>query len=905
MEDSPGSMEPPQGSTTTKADNTAEAGAALDSEKNGAMKELLEKAVGHMLQGDHKSVAYDNLVASLHEDRVKSRDCAQFPFMIAFFIMFALMVLAHENISDVSQVERNFRGMIEGTSFEGTLPIEHGGHFVSGHKTLEDVDVITDIYTWLQDAILPLFIPNLATARSADMNRVLRYSQLIGGVQLQQIRRRKVSCTDEYPHLGPKAKGTDVNPLLVNFACYPAGKYTKDCFGGETLSDKPGFCPDSVANSVSAQRLLAATDAHGFHTYDMVSSIFDTTSAYLASPIPSDDVNGSRRLQGEKDADGIKGQSFEALMGLSSFKGGMYSVTIHEHEGLAGALQTVADLKANNWLDVETAWFGLKMFILNPDLGVYTHIIANVWFPLSGMLIPSVTMSSFPAEPYQYKSTWGLDGAWFVLWFHLFVTSAIGLATAKKKKQFKKYVATFWNWLDWFTIIAGGVIIALWFGGFLSSLTTIKARAMEVVLGRPSEAADGSFAFASDQNAFSYTSDVETLQREVATLSGFLVMYRLFICWYTIIIMMRFFKAFLAQPKLAVVTNTVLRSLPDVAHFLIVLLLVFFAYSVAGMFLFGHRMLIFSELKFALFSCFLIMLGNFDFAELSEEHLFSACIWFFTFMIIVALIMLNMFLAIIMDIYTEVKMVAADQEPIWTQAADMIGGLISKRTWIKVSMIQEAVEDWPDHPDKIDLEVLMEKVPMLGKDQAHDVLEKTYNHEMADMQSGLTISDAMKMVGWIKIAMQKIAKRIEEIMFTELLERKAQNKLHHDDSLQQALTPRKWGETPAQGSAAEQAQQLAISQKQAQQQSLVEMAPPELVRMDPVSMTRLGAVDRRLGRMEEFLNESMCFMVHRGKEMRNRVNIIESLLQGTSAPAEAPPDSSRWSFGAGAQNGGR
>merc|ERR1712093_678380 len=107
--------------------------------------------------------------------------------------------------------------------------------------------------------------------------------------------------------------------------------------------------------------------------------------------------------------------------------------------------------------------------------------------------------------------------------------------------------------------------------------------------------------------------------------------FRLLICWYVIMIMFRFFRAFLAQPKLAVVTNSVLKSFPDLAHFFIVLTLVMFAYAVAGMFIFGQRLFQFSQLKLAINQCIQIMLGNFDFDELTEEHLYSGTAWFVTY----------------------------------------------------------------------------------------------------------------------------------------------------------------------------------------------------------------------------------------------------------------------------------
>ena len=45
---------------------------------------------------------------------------------------------------------------------------------------------------------------------------------------------------------------------------------------------------------------------------------------------------------------------------------------------------------------------------------------------------------------------------------------------------------------------------------------------------------------------------------------------------------------------------------------MIVLVVVFVSFALAGMFLFGHRMLEFSELHIAIHQCFLVMLGSFD-----------------------------------------------------------------------------------------------------------------------------------------------------------------------------------------------------------------------------------------------------------------------------------------------------
>merc|ERR1719424_462142 len=64
--------------------------------------------------------------------------------------------------------------------------------------------------------------------------------------------------------------------------------------------------------------------------------------------------------------------------------------------------------------------------------------------------------------------------------------------------------------------------------------------------------------------------------------------------------------------------------------------------------------------------------------------------------------------------------------------------------------------------------------------------------------------------------------------------------------------------------------------------------------LDPVSDQRLASVERRLSQMEEFMNEAMCYTVYRGKEMRNRLAIIEDLLRGQRDAMAMQADRDVW-----------
>ena len=83
-----------------------------------------------------------------------------------------------------------------------------------------------------------------------------------------------------------------------------------------------------------------------------------------------------------------------------------------------------------------------------------------------------------------------------------------------------------------------------------------------------------------------------------------------------IILMFRFFKAFRANPRLAVVTNTLVKGGVDIAHFFIVFSVIFVSFSAMGAVLFGSRVELFRSIQRSLNTSFVVLMGDFDFEEL-------------------------------------------------------------------------------------------------------------------------------------------------------------------------------------------------------------------------------------------------------------------------------------------------
>merc|ERR1719491_576036 len=69
------------------------------------------------------------------------------------------------------------------------------------------------------------------------------------------------------------------------------------------------------------------------------------------------------------------------------------------------------------------------------------------------------------------------------------------------------------------------------------------------------------------QSSETYPKLVADLHKQMNDVSEYLNIWRLALCWYTLLISLKFLESFASQPRLAVVTKTILRAGPDFFHF--------------------------------------------------------------------------------------------------------------------------------------------------------------------------------------------------------------------------------------------------------------------------------------------------------------------------------------------------
>merc|ERR1711976_557169 len=117
----------------------------------------------------------------------------------------------------------------------------------------------------------------------------------------------------------------------------------------------------------------------------------------------------------------------------------------------------------------------------------------------------------------------------------------------------------------------------------------------------------------------------------------------------------KLFKYISFNKTLKQLQSTLSRCAFDIVGFLIMFMIIFIAYAQLGYLVFGSSVADFNTPSQAMYTLFRIILGDFNFHQLERANYILGPAYFISYVILVFFILMNMFLAIINDTYSEVK----------------------------------------------------------------------------------------------------------------------------------------------------------------------------------------------------------------------------------------------------------
>jgi hypothetical protein len=567
--------------------------------------------------------------------------CLELPLTIILLLAFSMLAMTILRQGQVLSVESAIEFDIwENANFAWSGQM--------GEKGLADVNAFCDFWSWLRLGLVPLTLHpswgyvedypaalgSFAHANTAYdksvlpgqwqfggqeraspvINDYLRYSRVIGGIRMQQERAEASFDACRFP-------------LALD------RKVMEDWFG------KP--CSPSLAAEMSIELQDAEAQEDNPWMTEWLLPEIDSGLAIRAQVLDMED-----------------GCNYAAASGadMSTCR------CVHCRPSDGGERQP--------WLDEQVVRVELTFVVYNVVYGLYSYVGINFFFNRGGEIKKFTNIMSVWADLSKESvgtiiSFYGAASIWLFALFYVFIAEVKEMWTVVRTSTDRCYSAIWndylapWNLVDWSSFGVGFMVAACYMRMFFDTgATNLQLQAM---MQASLDASNASI----DRAA--YLVQLELFFAAVREMCASEKLFRQILCIYPFIVMVRLFKSFAAQPRLALVTATLERGAQDMLHFFIVFFSVYACMMVNSVLFFGQDIEEFSTLFRAAHTCFLAMFGDWDWEAMQEIGFMKACIWFWMFMLIMVLILLNMLLAIIMEAYNAVKAEAAEMDTLAQQ----------------------------------------------------------------------------------------------------------------------------------------------------------------------------------------------------------------------------------------------
>lgn len=675
----------------------------------------------------------DIFKAVLVKNRKHGAGCMTLPVTIAFVALYCMSARLHEDITNVFLLESSLREKVRGQ--------------------IEELESIDDIWAWIRSEIPATFF------LQADMygnplprhewSRVLLYSQVQGSVILRQSR----ADSNPWGQAWKPTRGTKNTGVV---SC------TDSTLMGDTWTDDAGNgCSWYSQQNASGQ--FCALFGNRSHSGKMASQacctcgggfkVF-TANDYEARANSSNDGfvsvsanNTIAPIARRRLAQVLKSDMF-MWVPAEAEDDATYEFHLYPWMPLSEIEARLAYLQQRGWLDKNSNMLTVRVLFLNNELGRprLAQMIVKFCFSRGGAIYWRIEMETLFLEvfPPGYMSKMA-DFCWLCV---LVLTSMISCRRAfiaLRQSKFSSHVLTPSVCLEWFIIILGWAYVA----GLvvMGQKISVLKKDLEVQMRT---ASDAPMAELEEAN--------RALGKAAVEMIDYMGTYRYSINFYCLILIFRFFTAFRVQPRLAVVTNTLIAVAADLFHFLFIFTPCFVAYVISGNILFGRRIRDFATITSSFGAMFRVLYENeYPWEDLSAEHFYTAAVWVWSFLVFVVLVMLNLVLAIILDTYNEVRQNTDSADTIFWFLENVSKRILLSRMWVKDNELRGLFSEM-DPMTCITTADIEEVVPWMTGIQRNMIFRSCTNEMAWQAKAELNKRNLLKLTASVKLSIDEINK---------------------------------------------------------------------------------------------------------------------------------------------------
>ncbi|AWP05467.1 Polycystin-2 [Scophthalmus maximus] len=340
--------------------------------------------------------------------------------------------------------------------------------------------------------------------------------------------------------------------------------------------------------------------------------------------------------------------------------GGYYQDLSRTKEQSASQLQFLRD---HLWMDRGTRAVFLDFSVYNGNINLFCIARLLAEFPATGGVVTSWQFQT--VRLMRYVSSWDYFVGLCEVAFCIFVLYYVVEEVLEIRIHRLHYFKSVWNCLD-------VLILALSVVAIIMNITRTAMVGNRLKGLLENDSAHPSFE------------PLANLQVQFNNVAAVIV----FFSW------VKLFKFINFNKTMSQLSNTMSRCAKDLVGFAIMFFIIFLAYAQLAYLVFGTQVNDFSTFQASIFTQFRIILGDFEFSEIEEANPVLGPIYFTTFVFFIFFILMNMFLAIINDSYSEVK-ADMSQQRSEMEMTDLIKKGCNKAL-MKLRLKKTAVDDISD-----------------------------------------------------------------------------------------------------------------------------------------------------------------------------------------------------------------
>ncbi|DBB14252.1 TPA: hypothetical protein ACH3X3_001198 [Trebouxia sp. C0006] len=493
---------------------------------------------------------------------------------------------------------------------------------------------------------------NDTVATSARERYLGLTNRVIAGMLLQTTRTTPVNCTDSrFSDIESLCKG---GPDLAAYGVDPVFKSGTDLYNADL---------DDETDTVSFYNCSTL----GYNaTYNIPNTDTTVTTSATTNPEPyCAELYNARELPYgffSFDLPQLFGQGFPVFFDINLSADDVQSFYEYVQEGL--------------YYDSNTRLSQAQFVTYNPELQIFSSSVISFDFTDGGSILVTYSIHTVRVELYESSGDYVrlvleiLLTIWVCI--HLLCEFWAIIQAKRRQGSFLSYFKSAWNIVDFLsTALLFACVIVWWDFALRDALPFDIDLRYDVYANLEAEAA---FLKLND-------SGVHLLQLQAAFAKLQYLVNKL--AWYyalnginILLLIGRVLKRMDFQPRLGVVTRSLALAGPDLIHFCLVCGMVFVGYAMMAHLIFGNTIQQFSTFGTAVNTCFAILLGdisvNDDLNQLQGLQGVAATLFFWSFELLVFMVLLNFLLAIIVDAFSEVKENTHETTGLHTEVGQMV-----------------------------------------------------------------------------------------------------------------------------------------------------------------------------------------------------------------------------------------